>query len=278
MARMFPGATVKALEERIAKLRRKAKDEFAAIDLSRPGRAPDPQAPNVPTGYPGPYAPDYASISTMPSTSVPISLNPYDPSGQPLSSQNPHYNLSGIAIRPSVLSPRKRRTIKSALTGSTLQIDPAPTPTSRKRNRVTKAEKRAAEKAKMFGGALDDEEEFVESGAKRVKKEEEEEEEDEEVKEIEGIRMAVAERLRRPYGMGSNEKVGREMVLWTPPKKVEESGIIGDVKGEDRRFDTILVPQELKGKARDGDTIVAASEISDVDAIKEESAAEKIKM
>ena len=139
---------------------------------------------------------------------------------------------------------------------------------------MTKAEWRAAEKAKMFGGPVDDEEGFVESRAKRMKKEEE----DEEVKEIEGIGMAVAERHRRPYGMCSVEEVGREMVLWTPPKKVEESEVIGEVKGEDRGLDTIVVTQEPKGKAKEGGTIVVASEISDVDAIKEDSAAEKIKM
>lgn len=127
--------------------------------------------------------------------------------------------ISNRAFEPSL---RKRRTNKAALDGSTTESVTGSTSGSRKRGRQSITEQRAAKKAQMFGGAVDDEDPAIaEARFKRAKKEEEEDEED--FKEVGKIEMAVFERHPRPYGIGQDAEAVEDVKA--EKKNINDPGV-----------------------------------------------------
>lgn len=238
-----PGATTKALEERISKLRRQAREELAAVDLLPSDVPVTPSGPSIQTGYPGPSIltrspspsnPSHASISATKSIPIGPPLQSHHSSRQ-LLPQDSQSSLINFPIRTYEISPRKRRTMQSTLTGYTSETNTSSTSGSRKRGRVGITPQRAAEKARMFGGAVDDEDAaFREATSKRAQKQEEEN--GDHVQEIDKAERAVAQQVRRPYGMGGDAEAGKEGVLSTPLPEVAPE-VVGEVKGGDNKAD-----------------------------------------
>lgn len=224
------GATIKALEERITKLRRKARDELAAMDLLPSDEPVSSSGLRIPIGRTGPY--DFGPHST--STDIPLDFH-YS-SGQ-LLPEDFETSLTDPPTRTSELSPRKRRANKNAVDDITAGMATHSPSGSRKRGRVSITAQRAAEKARMFGGAVDDEDEaFAEARLKRVKKQDEEDDDD--LMEISMAEMAVVERHRRPYGVSRDTKAGKDVVLRTTPQKLDASEVVEEVKEEENQADT----------------------------------------
>lgn len=227
--------------------------------------------PSIPIGYTGSY--DFS----RPSTSADIPLNFHYSSGQ-LLPEDFQSSLATSPIRTSELSPRKRRANKNAVDDITAEIATETPPGSRKRGRINMTAQRAAEKGRMFGGAVDDEDEaFAEARLKKVKKQEEEEDDD--LMEISMAEMAVVERLRRPYGVSDDAKTGKDNVLWTPPPKLDASQVVGEVKEEEKQADSpVREPhlveldtakvEEVKEEGKKGEKPVVERETVDLEAVK----------
>ena len=110
-----PGATTKALEERISKLRRQAREELAAVDLLPSDVPVIPSGPSIQTGYPGPSIltrspspsnPSHASISATKSIPIGPPLQSHHSSRQ-LLPQDSQSSLINFPIRTYEISPRK---------------------------------------------------------------------------------------------------------------------------------------------------------------------------
>lgn len=184
----------------------------------------------------------------------------------------------------SGLSPRKRRANQNAADDITAEMATDSPSGSRKRGRVGITAQRAAEKARMFGGAVDDEDEaFAEARVKRVKKQEEEDDDD--LMEISKAEMAVVERHRRPYGVSKNAKAGKDVVLQTPPQKLDAPEVVKVVKEEKKPADTFAGDPEVVdlgavkvGKSKEEEKKarrpVVDRETVDLDAVKKEGKVE----
>lgn len=232
--------------------------------------------PSIPVGHTGPY--DFSH----PSTSTDNPLNFHYSSGQ-LLPKDFQSSLTSLPTRTSELSPRKRRANKYAVDDITAEIATESPSGSRKRGRINITAQRAAEKGRMFGGAVDDEDEaFAEARLRKVKKQEEEDDDD--LMEISMAEMAVVERLRRPYGVSDDAKTGKDNVLWTPPQKLDASEVVEKVKEEENQADKpVGEPQlvdlstvkagEVKEEGKKAEKRVVDQEIVDLDAVKREPVA-----
>ena len=78
--------------------------------------------------------------------------------------------------------------------------------------------------------------------SKRAQKQEEEN--GDYVQEIDKAERAVAQQVRRPYGMGGDAEAGKEGVLSTPLPEVAPE-VVGEVKGGGNKADTVVRDGQL---------------------------------